>query len=153
MAMSLKGKIQPDHLPLNKFQLSVVGLIPITFLSVSGLETEVDTVDLPDRTKASGGQVGTSEITVSVPAHHANELFAMELWLREAQDPVTPTYKKSAILSQISNSGAQVRSWSFDGCFVMKRSIADMAIENEGEMATVEFTMSCDEISLLGLPL
>lgn len=151
--MSLKGKIQADIMPLNKYSLTVVGLPTITFLSVSGLESEVDTTDLPDRTKATGGQIGTSELTVTVPAHHETEVFAMEAWLREAQDPVTLTYKKVGILAQQSNSGGSTRNWTLTGVFCSKRSIADMAYENEGEMATIEYTLMVDEIAPLGLPL
>lgn len=151
--MSLKGRIQADHMPLNKFTLTVVGLPAIDFLSVSGLESEVESVDLPDRTKATGGQIGTSEVTVSIANHHEAQLFAMEFWLREGQDPVTITYKKPAILTQLSNSGDATRTWTLAGVWVSKRGITDMAMENPGELATTEYTLMIDEISPLGLPL
>lgn len=151
--MGLKGKVQGDHMPLNKYQLSIVGLPTIDFITVAGLESEVDTVDLPDRTKATGGQIGTSELTVAVPSHHEAQIFAMEIWLQEAQDPVTITYKKGGILTLKSNSGQAERVWVLAGVFCSKRSIADMGIENVGELATTEYTLMCDEISPSGLPL
>lgn len=151
--MTLKGRIQPDHIPLNKYTLNVVGLPAIDFISVSGLETEIDTVELPDRTVATGGQTGTSEITVVVPSHHEAQITAMEVWLQEGQDPVTISYKKAAVLTQLSGSGGKTRSWTLTGVFVSKRSISDMAFENEGEMSGVEYTLKVDDISPLGLPL
>lgn len=154
--MSLKGRIRPDHMPMNKFGLTVVGLLPtnnITFISVSGLETEVAGVDLPDRTRATGGQAGPSTATVAVPTHHEDEVTAMELWLREGQDPVTPTYKKIATLTQFSNTGAITRTWSLMGVWITKRKLADLAFDNDGEMSTNEYELSVDEVIPLGLPL
>ena len=61
--MPLKGLIDPDHIPVNKYELNIVGMPTIVFTSVSGLETEVAAIDLPDRTKATGGQPTAAELT------------------------------------------------------------------------------------------
>lgn len=150
--MSLKGKIQPDHIPGNKYELRIVGFPTITIISISGMETEVDSTELPDRTMATGGQVGTSEVEVVIPQHHTEENLAMEVWLREGKDPVTPTYKKQAVLTKTSNSGETSAEWSFSGTWIKKRSISDAAFEQQGDMATVSYTLSVDEISPLVLP-
>ena len=119
--MSLKGQIQPDHIPNNKYELNIVGLPPITFVKVSGLENEVAGVELPDRTMATGGQRGTSESTVEVPNHHSVDVATMELWYEEGVDPVSPFYKKAGVLVQISGSGIVRRSWSLTGVWIMGR--------------------------------
>ena len=88
--MGLKGELNEDHIPLNKYSLLIVGAIPpeITFTAVSGLESEVVGTDLPDRTTASGGQKNPSEFTVKVPTHHTLDIIFMDGWLEEGVDPV-----------------------------------------------------------------
>ncbi len=145
--MSLKGRVKPDHIPLNKYRFAVAGLgIELTALEVTGLEIELNTVELPDRTKASGGQVGTAEVTVKLPMHHEDEFKAMESWFKRCQDGVTIDYKLPVTLTQPTNSGNAQVLWILTGVFPMKRVIADMAMENEGELATVEWTFSVDNI-------
>ena len=50
----MKGIIKPDHIPVNNFDLLVAGLIDLTAVEVSGIEDTLQTIDLPDRTRASG---------------------------------------------------------------------------------------------------
>ena len=60
--MALQGLVQADHVPVNNYQLTITGSgnfpanTVIFFVEVSGIELETQSVDLPDRTKASGGQ-------------------------------------------------------------------------------------------------
>ena len=89
----MKGVLAPDHIPKNKYELRVRGLPPITFTAVSGLEEELDKVDLPDRTGASGGNTKNGEFTARMPTHHTTERIALEAWFAECQDPVPRTYK------------------------------------------------------------
>jgi len=74
----MKGVIHPDHIPRNKYQLLVDGMPDFTFLNVGNLEEELETVDLPDRTTASGGNTKPIEFTASIPTHHSEERIAME---------------------------------------------------------------------------
>jgi hypothetical protein len=60
----MKGAIAPDHIPVNKYQLLVAGVIPLTITEVSGIEDELQTTELPDRTVASGGNRGPSEVEI-----------------------------------------------------------------------------------------
>jgi hypothetical protein len=144
--MPLKATLQPDHIPVNKYTLLIVGLPPITFTEVSGIEHEIDAVDLPDRTRASGGNTQPSEFTVKVPIHHAVQLAAMEIWFQENQDPITPTAKKIATLIMTSGTGFISKSWSMTGLWPSKRKLPDLAMENEGEMAVAEYTMNADTV-------
>lgn len=142
----MKGKIQPNHVSKNNFELQVVGLPPITFIEVGDIEETIDMVDLPDRTRASGGTKQAGDFTASVPSHHDVEVAAMEAWYKEGQDPVSPTYKKSGVLIKKGIDGTVIRSYSFVGLWVQTRSMSAVALENEGEMDAIEFTLNFDDI-------
>jgi len=142
----MKGAIQADHIPVNKYVLLVLGLPTLTPTEIGGLEDELQTTELPDRTRASGGNRGPSEFTIMLPMHHTVEQAAMEVWFRESQDPVSPTYKKVATLIHQSISGNASRTYSIVNAFPTKRVLPDLEMENEGELAAVEWTISVDDI-------
>ncbi len=142
----MKGEIQSDHMPVNKYILQIIGLIPLTAVEISGLEDELETTELPDRTVASGGHRKASEITLMVPMHHTAEQAALELWFRESQDPVSPTYKKPGTLTHQSLSGTASRNFSLSGMFPKQRNLPDLERGGEGEMANVEWVFSVDDI-------
>ena len=144
--MPLKGAIQPDHIPSNKYVLAVIGLIPFTFTQISGFPDETDVVDLPDRTKASGGQQKAFEFTAMIPAHHTAEVAALDVWLQEGRDPVTPTYKKPCTYTMQSGSGRILRQSSLLGVWLSGKKHPEMSMENEGEMAVFEYTFQVDSI-------
>jgi hypothetical protein len=144
--MPLKGKIAADHIPMNKYKLLVIGLPGLTPTYISGLEEELDTVTLPDRTKASGGNTKPGEFTMRLPLHHLIEQAAMEAWFKESQDPVSPTYKKPATVIYESISGNIAKTYTLVGVFPQKRKTHDAEMSNEGEQSEVEWTMSFDDI-------
>lgn len=142
----MKGEIQPDHMPVNKYTFQIIGLIPITATEVSGIEDELETTELPDRTVASGGNRKATEFTAMVPMHHTAEQAALEIWFRESQDPVSPGYKKPCTLTHESISGNASRTFSLAGVFPKKRKLPDLEQKNEGELAQVEWTFSADDV-------
>jgi hypothetical protein len=142
----VKGEILADHMSVNKYTLQIVGLIPITAVEMSGIEDELETTELPDRTVASGGNRKATEFTMMVPAHHAAEQAALELWYRESQDPVSPTYKKPCTLTLESISGNATRGYTLSGVFPKGRNTPDLEKKNEGEIALIEWVMSVDDI-------
>jgi hypothetical protein len=144
--MPIKGQILPDHMPVNKFQLSIAGLsLPILFTEISGLEQELETVDLPDRTSASGGTTKITEFTAKQPAHHALDIATLEAWFLEAKLG-SPTYKKPCTLVIFSLSGLFLRSYTLIGMYPSKRKSPDLDMKNEGEMAEVEWTFKVDDV-------
>lgn len=148
--MALKGRIQGDHIPMNKYELAIIGLpSTITITKLSGMETEIPAASLPDRTTATGGNTNPAELVVEVPAHHKAEIAVMELWLQEAQDPVSALYKKVGILAMVSNTGETRLSWSLKGAWCRKRKLPDMSFEDEGGMSVIEYTISVDDVTLL----
>jgi hypothetical protein len=142
----MKGEVQPDHIPVNKFKLLVVGLLDIYMSTVSGIEDELNTIDLPDRTKASGGNRNATSFTAMHPLHHTAENAALELWFKEGQDPISPTYKKPCTLVMQRLSGTGERSYSLIGVFISKRTLPDLDKSDDGEMAQVEWEFSVDDI-------
>lgn len=145
--MALKGVIQSGHIPVNKFKLLVVGVIPLTPITVSGIEEELETIDLPDRTKASGGQTKAGTFTAKFAEHHKAEIDGLEKWFNDSQDPVDPAYKKPVTLTRESIDGKQVRSWSLTGVFPTKRKLPDLEMKNEGQMGEMDYTFSFDDIT------
>lgn len=144
----MKGAIQADHMPINKYQLLVIGLLApeLTPVEISGLEDELQTVDLPDRTTASGGNRGPTEFDITLPMHHTTEQLAMEAWYVESQDPVSPTYKKVGTLIHQSISGGALRTYPLVGMYPSKRTLPDLEMANEGEQANVVWTIKVDDI-------
>ena len=142
----MKGVLQPDHIPQNKYALFVQGLPPIIFTAVSGLEEELDKVSLPDRTFASGGRTKEFEFTVKQPTHHTAERMAMEAWYEEGKDPVALTYKKPGTLVKQSLSGTNIVMYILQGLFVCKRNTNDLEMNNDGELDEIEWTIACDSV-------
>jgi len=143
----MKGVLQKDHIPVNKYQMLIVGLPPLTFTEISGIEQELETVDLPDRTVASGGNKGTVEFTAMQPAHHLAEVAAIETWFNaESTDPVSGSYKKDGTVILQSISGNVVKTHSILGMFPSKKALPDLEMANEGEMAAIEWTFKADEV-------
>ena len=144
--MVAKGTIKADHMPLNFYELVIAGMPTITFTEISGIEEELETVDLPDRTVASGGNTKATEFSGKNPMHHLVEQAALEGWLKEGQTPVSPTYKKVASLIHKSASETVLRTYSLIGLFVKKRKLPDLKLDEEGGMADVEWTFSVDDV-------
>jgi hypothetical protein len=142
----MKGVINPNHAPDNNYQLLILGIPALTVTSLGALEDELNTMKLPDRTVASGGNREATEFDIDIPMHHVIEQAAMEIWYREAQDPVSPGYKKvgSVIFKRLDDSIA--RTFSLIGVFPKKRALPEGKMDGEGEMQNVTWTLSVDDI-------
>src|SRR5262245_16398934 len=104
--MSIKGQIAQFHHPLNLFKLIVQSIAPpqpgpLTFTKISGISQEIDAVEMPDRTRHSGGQTKPGTFTAMMPSHHLLENVFMELWFRGCQESVDRDYKKDATLVMV----------------------------------------------------
>lgn len=140
----MKGTINPDHIPKNKFSLRVRGMPEILFTEVSGIEEETEKVDIPDRTAASGGQSKAFEFTAKVPLHHTEQIAALNDWVQQGRDPVDPGYKKVGTFTRTSISGMITTTIILYGLWVFKDSESEAAMSNEGEMVEVEYSFSAD---------
>lgn len=142
----MKGVLNPDHIPLNNYSLRVSGMPAFVFTAVSGVEYELEAVDLPDRTAASGGHTKTIEFTATLPMHHTREQQAMERWFMDSHDPVAPNYKKNGTLVLTSISGMTVKSYLLEGIFPCNQKLPDLEMSNEGELQTVEWKFKGDSL-------
>ena len=142
----LKHVLLPDHVPVNKWKLKVLGLIPLTFVKQSGIEEAIKRVELPDGTASSGGRTDPFDFEVEIPMHHTLERVAMEGWYTEGKDPVSPTYKKTGTLTHFSNSRLTTVSYTIYQMWLFNRTLPDLDLENDGELATVKFNASGDDL-------
>jgi hypothetical protein len=142
----MRGSIQPNHIPVNRYLFQVIGLPLLTPTEISGIELELQTVDLPDRTKASGGETNPVEFTMMIPLHHLTEVAAVESWFAQSQGMVSPNYKKIAtlVMQRIGPGPSVVKQLT--GVFPTKLKYPDLEQANEGEMATLEITLSADSV-------
>jgi len=147
--MTLKNLIQPNHAPINKYELLVLGLPSVLFTDVTGIEQETQKVTLPDRTAASGGQSEPFEVVAKLPLHHTSEVSAIEAWYKEGQDPVTANYKKTGTMIYKAINDTIVKSYSLIGTWISKLKYPDTDMTNEGEPALLEVTFTVDDYDLL----
>ena len=146
MSQGAKGVIHADHISKNKYELIIVPAPSILIAGISGIEEELETVVLPDRTNVSGGNTKPGEFTMRTFLHHTVEQIFLEEWFKECQDPVLPLYKRQGTLLLSSISGENIRSFSMIGLFLSKRSLPDLEMSNEGEAVEVTWTVKYDEI-------
>jgi hypothetical protein len=142
----MKGVLNSDHIPVNNYALRVPGQPRFTFVTITGIEEELEAVDLPDRTAASGGHTKTIEFTATLPLHHRREARAMHRWYKDSQDPVDPRYKKNGTLVLTSISGMIVASFLLEGIFPCSKKTSDLEMGNEGEMHVLEYKFKGDRI-------
>ena len=144
--MVMKGAVKANHIPKNNFELIIVGIPPILVTEFSGLEQETESVDMPDRTVASGGNVKATEHDIKTFEHHLVETAAMELWRREGIDPVSPLYKKGGTLVKRALDGSIASVRILQGVWIKKRTDADLELANEGEPTMITWALSIDKI-------
>lgn len=146
--MSLKGAILPGHIPVKKFQMIYPGMPPLTITKLGGLEEELETSEMPDRTIQSGGQTKSTEMVIEIPMHHAIEQAAMELWFAMSKDPVLPGYKKDGTLIHLSVSAVGLPVvYMVEGVFPKMRKTPELDMSNESDAAVVEWTLSVDDVT------
>jgi hypothetical protein len=145
--MAIKNVINENRIQVNKYLLDLQpGIGSVLLTTISGLEEELDAVELPDRTTRSGGRKKSIEFEVTQPLHHDLEVARMEAAYVEAQDPVSPLHLKVGTLIQFDQSGLPRRKFTLLNVWVKKRVHSDLELENDGDMATITWTLQCDEI-------
>jgi len=152
---SFQNKIHVNHIPRNRYELMFLAMTPITFYSISPIDEELEIVDLPDNTSASGGYTKPFEFKVRVPLHHDSDVLQMDTWWSLCQDPVMPTYKRDGTLLSHRLRKSVVAGQEVDlprvhvisGAFIRRRRLSGHAMANRGDMAFVEYTLRCDNIT------
>lgn len=145
----MKGAIEPDHILTNRYQFDVAGVLKFQPTEVSEITDETLMTELPDRTRASGGEKKASELTFKVPAHHLTVIAALEAWRSEAVELVTPGYKKTVIYTMSSGTGERLMVRNLFGCWLGKRTDPAAQMSGDGDMAVIEYTMHIDDVGLV----
>ena len=127
----------------------VLGLPSIVFTKAGGAEQEVGSTDLPDKTKASGGQPEPFDIECELPLHHSSEVEAIEEWYDQGKDPVSPLYKKTATMLYKAQDDTVVKALSYMGAWISKLKYPDGEMENSGDMGVLVVTISVDDYAPL----
>ena len=144
--MAIKNVLKPNRVQVNKYQLTVQpGVGSVLFISIGGLEEELDAVDLPDRTSRSGGREKPVEFEVVQPMHHDLEVLAMEVWWRMCKNTL-PLYLKLGILVCFDEWGVPRRKYTLPNIWISKRKHSDLELDNDGEMATITWTLKADQV-------
>jgi len=145
--MTIKNVIPENRIPVNKYALIVQpGIGEITLTSIGGLEEELDAPELPDRTVRSGGRAKPGETDIVQPMHITEEVALMEGWYALCKLAL-PGYLKNGVLVQFDESGRfPVKRWTLPNSWLKKRAHSDSELDNDGEMSTITWTLSYDEI-------
>jgi hypothetical protein len=152
--MSIKGTLNADHIPTNKYALYVVGVTApnstFTCTKISGLKAETDVAQLPDRTVASGGgNKKTGQFTVESPEHHTAEQVAWQLWYNEGLGNPLPTYKKVGVLQVKSLSNEVIRTYSLTGMWVSAYETQERDMASEGGLSVTKYTIEYDDCTMV----
>ena len=148
--MGIRAKLKPEKILNNDFDLLIPGVPPLVVLGVTGLEDELDTAEMPDRTKVSGGRRKPFEIEVKLAEHHVEEMLAMNTWYTQSEVRL-PGYKRVGTLIKTSESGFLSAKYTLLGIFPTKRSDSDLDFNSEGELSEITWTISVD--SRISIPL
>lgn len=144
--MAIKNVLKPNRVQANKFQLTIQpGIGAPTFTKISGLEEELDKVDLPDRTSRSGGRSKPLEFEVEQPMHHDVEVAQMEAWYAMCKATL-PGHLKLGILVLFDEWGVPRRRRTLTNLWVGKRKDTDQDLNDEGAMSTITWTLHADEM-------
>jgi hypothetical protein len=140
------GNISPDHMPLNKYELLIVGMPKITFITVGSFTDATTEATLPDGTVASGGKSAPIEFNVTVPRHHLVDVALMDNWKKQGRDPIDKNYKKTGTLISYSGTGAVFKSEQLRGLWVRDKTTPEFDMGNDGEMAVNTYVMRADGV-------
>lgn len=142
----LKGVVMQNHVQDNKFTLTMVGMIPITVITLGGIEEEMDASDTPDRSHRSGGRTKPVAFDITTPMHHVAELKAMELWFRQGKDPISPLHRKVGAIVAYTQSGLPFVKYTLLETWIEKRGLPEFDLGGDGAVQFITWGMSADEV-------
>jgi len=122
---NIKGQVLAGAAPRSKFRVSILGLPPFYATKFTGLESELETVELADRTMQSAGNTKASTADVAGYVHHAIEAAAWDAWWVQSQAGA-PGYKRGAVVEVLGPSDVPVAIYALAGVFPTKWSLGDL---------------------------
>jgi hypothetical protein len=143
--MVAKGAVAANHIPVNNFQM-LVGEKNLFFVSLTMPELETETIDLPDRTQASGGNVLPSEAVGSIMGHHSGDVSYLETWRKQGIGNVPTTYKRTVTVTESGIDGKTARKQTWSGVRIKKVKKTDKDLADPGAPAMYEYTFGIDSV-------
>ncbi len=140
---TIKGEALPDPALRGQFRVSFIGMPPIYATKFTGLEFEIETTDLADRTRHSAGATGAGEAVCSGYLHHTIEAVAWEAWF-DASRNGSPGYKRDGTLEILGADGIPRAIYSLVGVWPKKWAIGDFD-KTSKDSVEVAFTLSIDD--------
>jgi hypothetical protein len=143
-----KGELSVGYIPNNKFILSIpeLGVGDLKIIEVSGIEQELETVELPDKTVATSGRAGIIEFTIKIPAHEDGSIAAINRWFMGCRGNVASDYKKDGTLTLQNTFGTTVSSWTISGMFPTKRTLPELNSSGAGDLTMAEWAFKADDV-------
>ena len=150
MSFAIKSIIKPLRVPDNKYSLIVQpGVGQLTVVELTGLEQELDQSELPDRTVRSGGRGKPLAFDFAIPMHHTSEVLLCETWWNLCKYSLIG-YLKFGMLIQFNEASIPTKRWTLPNLWLTKRGHTDLALGNDGEMTTIMWSASADDLISAG---
>jgi hypothetical protein len=141
---NIKGEVLPGAAPRSKFRVFVGGLPPFYASKFTGLESELETVELADRTMQSAGNTKASTADVSGYVHHSVEAAAWDAWWVQSQAGGAG-YKRAATVEVMGADDIPVAIYALAGVFPMKWSLGDLD-KTSTEATEITYSLSVDSV-------
>lgn len=151
--MPLKGvTISKDIYRGDSYVVSVNGIPFTDCIKISQTSRKAKKVDLPDFTVAASTAIEPGELDLTFAAH-SDALPFFDSWFNSTSTGRTPlavsnTYFVMSI-TQISNSGVNIRTIGFQNCFIFERTEPEFGMQDADKMTEVVYKISYDECSVL----
>jgi hypothetical protein len=146
--MSMKGTLQPDHILNNKYEFKVGGFA-ITIVEASETSQSIKAVELPDDTASPSGRKSTSELTISVPAHHDVDVKFMNQWWTACSGKQLADRKRPCILTAFSGTEASNYTLLLDGVWPSEKTTGSLEMSGGGTMHVIKYKLSIDDVNEL----
>lgn len=146
--MPAKGTYDPGAAIASRFRLEVIGLPPINFSRVGEITRTLLTVDLPDRTRQTSGEVEAGELEVDMLLHQRVEHLAMSAWFADNISGGL-TGKKPGILYFLRADGTVVRALALQGLQPTAEKTPELDAGGDPSAIMCTWTLSYDDVTWL----
>lgn len=141
---NIKGEVLAGAAPRSKFHLLVTGLPPFYATKLTGLESELEVLELSDRTRQSAGFTKASNADVSGYVHHVVEAAAFDAWWVQSQAGGVG-YKRAATLEMLGPDEIPVAIYALAGVFPTKWAMGDLD-RTATEAVEITYSLSVDSV-------
>ncbi len=141
---NIKGEVLAGAAPRSKFRLFVAGLPPFYATKFTGLESELEVLELADRTRQSAGHTKASNADVSGYVHHTIEAAAFDAWWVQSQAGGVG-YKRAATLEMLGPDDVPVAIYALAGIFPTKWAMGDLD-RTATEAVEITYSLSVDSV-------